>query len=160
MKRKCLCVIAVILASTSSLARAEVASPDYVMSPALLELFRSEMRSLLSGSQTIAAALPNADWAAIATTSKRMKQSYVLELQLNEEQRLELERRPEQFKRLDAQFHRGTEKLALAAEQKDAQLVAFYFGRLLEECTQCHATYAQSRFPGFSHEATNADHRH
>jgi cytochrome c556 len=153
-------VVSAFLAIAPSLQAEEPATglSGYSMSPGLLELFRAEMRELLAGSQAIAAALPVADWTSISATSEQMQKSYVLERQLTDAQRDELESLPAQFKALDEQFHRGTEKLAHAASQQDAQLVAFYFARLLEECTQCHATYAQTRFPGFPQESVDAHH--
>lgn len=130
------------------------------ISPELLELFRAEMRELLSASQSISVALPVGEWAHIAATSEKMRSSYILERKLTEAQRKELDSLPDRFKRMDEQFHLRTEKLARAASQKDAELTAFYFARLLENCADCHSAYAQQRFPGFSHGSGEARHHH
>lgn len=130
------------------------------MSPELLELFRAEMRELLGASQTISLALPVGDWASIADTSEKMRKSYILEKELTKGQREELDSLPEQFKSLDKQFHMRTEKLSHAASQKDAELTAFYFARLLEGCAGCHAVYARQRFPGFADESVDSHHQH
>jgi len=130
------------------------------MSPELLELFRAEMRELLGASQAISVALPVGDWASIAATSEKMRKSYILEKNLSMAQREELDSLPGQFKSLDEQFHLRTEKLSNAASQKDVELTAIYFARLLEGCAGCHAVYAQQRFPGFAGEPADTHSQH
>ena len=137
-----------------------VAPTGLSMSPELLELFRAEMRELLGASQAISMALPVGDWAQIAATSEKMRMSYILERKLTEAQKEELGSLPERFKRLDQQFHLRTEKLAHAASEKDVELTAFYFARLLEDCAACHAAHAQQRFPGFGDGSVGARHQH
>ena len=110
---------------------------------------KQEMLALLTGTQTIAASLPMADWRVIADTSARMRHSYVLEKKLTQAQEEELSRLPSQFKSLDEAFHLRAEKLERAAVTRDAEAVAFQFSRLLEECTECHAKFAQGKFPAF-----------
>ena len=130
------------------------------ISTELREILRAEMRELRAASQSIADALPTADWSTIASTGEQMRKSYVLEQQLNQAQRDELEALPVHFRLLDAQFHGLTGKLADVARQRDAGLVAFYYSRLLEACAQCHAAYATERFPGFSRGHHDAQHHH
>jgi len=137
-----------------------VAPTGLPMSPELLELLRAEMRELLGASQAISVALPVGDWAHIAATSEKMRGSYILERKLTEAQRKELDSLPERFKRMDEQFHLRTEKLARAASRKDAELTAFYFARLLENCAGCHAAYAQQRFPGLADGSGEARRHH
>ena len=129
------------------------------VSPELLELFRAEMRGLLSGTQAISAALPAGDWASVAATSEQMRSSYILEKELTKAQRAELAGLPQDFRIMDEQLHARADKLARAASAKDAELAAFQYGRLLETCAGCHAIYAQQRFPGFSVPAA-APHQH
>ena len=130
------------------------------VSPELLELLRAEMRELTSASQAISLALPAGDWAHIAATGEKMHDSYILAKKLTTAQRAELDGLPELFKRLDEQFHLRAERLAHAAHEKDAELTAFYFSRLLEGCAGCHAAYAQQRFPGFAGDAGDSRHKH
>ena len=84
-----LSLLAVLLGIVSSATAEDPAKTpsEFVLSPELLELFRAEMQGLLGGVQSIAAALPMADWAGIAATSEQMRKSYVLEQQLNDAQR-------------------------------------------------------------------------
>lgn len=138
---------------------APAAQAPLALSPSLLELFRAEMRELLAGTQAVAAALPVGDWEAIVATSRRMKASYVLEKNLTPAQGKELAALPGRFLELDAAFHARTEKLAEAALGRDPEAVAFHYGRLLEACAGCHASYAQARFPAFGVSPSGA-HRH
>lgn len=130
------------------------------MSPALLELLRAEMRELITASQAISVALPTGDWAQIEATSEQMRESYILKKKLTEAQKKELGSLPEPFKQLDEQFHLKAEKLAHAASAHDAELTAFYFARLLEGCAECHAAYAQQRFPGLAVQSEDSRHHH
>lgn len=130
------------------------------MSPELLALFREEMRELLSASQAIGVALPTGDWTQISAISDKMRSSYILERQLNEAQREELDSLPEGFKRLDRQFHLRAERLGHAATQKNVELTSFYFARLLEDCAGCHAIYAPQRFPDLVNDSVDERHQH
>lgn len=155
-------VVVLLPASGAPAAPPERAPADrapLALSPALLELFRAEMRELLAGTQAVAAALPAGDWEGIAATSRQMKASYVLEKKLTPAQGKELAALPGRFLELDAAFHARTEKLAEAALGRDPEAVAFHYGRLLEACAGCHASYAQARFPAFGASPPGA-HRH
>lgn len=134
------------------------APPAISVSPDVLELFRAEMRELLIGTQAIGTAVSAGDWTRIAVTGDQMRKSYILEKKLTKTQREELEGLPEQFRALDEQLHLRAEKLSQAASVKDAELVSFQFGRLLETCASCHTAYAQQRFPGFSSPAVEPHH--
>ena len=125
---------------------------DLGLSPELIQLLRAEMRELLGGIQSIPVGIATADWESVATTSARIRGSYILEQELTPAQKNELDTSlPEHFKRLDSHFH-----LEAAAVNHDAQLSAFHYHRLIETCTACHALYAPSRFPGFSEEKKHA----
>lgn len=148
-------------ASVTSAAPAEsvpAAQASLTLSPVLLELFRAEMRELLAGTQAIAAALPVGDWERIVATSRQMKASYVLAKKLTPAQEKELAALPERFLELDANFHARTGKLAEAAGARDPEEVAFQYGRLLEACVGCHASYGQARFPALGAPAPDAHH--
>lgn len=128
---------------------AAAAAGSLQMSVELRQLFQQEMIALLTGTQTIAASLPVADWQTIAATSATIRHSYVLERKLTRAQEDELARLPAEFQGLDATFHLRAEKLERAAVARDAEAVAFQFSRLLESCTECHSRYAREKFPAF-----------
>jgi hypothetical protein len=130
---------------------------DLQLSPELFELLRAEMRSLLAGIQTLATGIATAEWKSVADKSAQIRASYILDQKLTPAQRKELDTSlPEQFKRLDSDFHLEAKKLEAAATNHDEQLAAFHYYRLLETCTDCHAKYAVSRFPGFKPSAEGA----
>lgn len=122
------------------------------LSSPVMELLRTEMRALLDGIQSLPAGIATADWENVAETSAQIGNSYILQQQLTPAQRTELgQSLPEYFKQLDTGFHLEAKKLEAAAIKRDAQLSTFHYYRLIEACSVCHARYASSRFPGFSH---------
>ena len=146
-------VIGTLCAGSISAHAAEPHDPRRALplSPGLLDLLRAEMREIAEGVQGIALSLATADWHSIEETSKKIRASYIMEKKLTPAQAKELDRAlPERFKLLDAEFHQRAGRLGAAAEAHDAELVAFQYSRLMESCAVCHATYAKSRFPGFS----------
>ena len=151
----------IVVFATQSASPAEPSAPvsSVELSPDLHQLFQAEMRELLLGTQKIAGSLPIADWDGIASSAMAMRDGYVLEKKLTTAQRHDLEKLPEQFKVLDDAFHRRAEKLAHAAQAKDAEAVSFQFSRLLDTCVACHSTFAQPQFPNFRSEA-GSEHRH
>jgi cytochrome c556 len=113
------------------------------------------MQQLLAGTQTIAVSLPVGDWSSIAETAAKMKETYVLEKQLTQAQREEIERLPERFMALDEDFHARADKLRQAAISHDTQAVSSQFGALLNACVTCHSSFARSRFPGLPQVASS-----
>jgi hypothetical protein len=121
------------------------------LSPDVLNLLREEMREIAGGVQGIALSLATADWRSIEETSARIRASYILEKKLTTAQAKELEKAlPEQFKRLDAEFHQRADKLGAAAAAHDPELAVFHYSRLVESCVRCHSSFAGKRFPGFA----------
>lgn len=144
-----LCFFASYAGSVS--AQAPTGKSDLQLSTGVIELLRAEMRALLTGIQSLPAAIVTADWKTVADTSKILRGSYLLEQKLTPGQRKELSTSlPEHFKRLDADFHLEAGKLEAAALNHDAQLSSFHFYRLIETCTACHTLYAPTRFPNFA----------
>lgn len=157
--------IALVLLSTAVLGSgaafaqaASEANGDVQLSAELTQLLRAEMRELLGGVQVLAVGIATGDWKAVADTGARISASYLLEQNLTAEQTQELSAvLPEHFRRLDAQFHLEAAKLEAAGRNRDAQLSAFHYYRLIETCTDCHSRYAPSRFPGL---ASPGEHPH
>lgn len=154
-------IAALVAAAAISGARHAIAEPGEIrLSPALLELLRSEMREITGGAQVIAASLATGNWDAVHDAAASIRASYIMEKSLSAEQAEELERSlPEAFKLLDAEFHARAEKLAAAAAAHDAELAGFHYARLLETCTRCHASFAGTRFPGLAAPA-GGGHQH
>lgn len=155
-------IISCLAAGPASIYSAEecATKQNVNLSPDLLNLLREEMRAIASGVQGVAFSLATADWKSIQATGAKIRASYIMEKKLTPAQADELEKAlPEQFKKLDAEFHQRAEKLGAAAAAHDTELVAFHFSRLIESCAHCHSAYAIKRFPGFSFQ-TPLDHHH
>lgn len=155
-----------LLAGVSTTHAADAHHPEPVatagsvqVSPALLELLRAEMREIAAGVQAMALSIAIGDWRAVHDTSAKIQASYVMNRKLTAAQRAELERLPELFRHMDAQFHRQAGKAAVAAAAHDAEQVVFQYARMLESCTACHAAFARPRFRGFEPEPA-APHHH
>jgi len=135
----------------TSAAETQAVRQDLKLSPEVLNLLRAEMGEIAGGVQAIALALAIADWKSIQETSRKIRDSYIMEKQLTAAQAEELERAlPDHFKQLDRAFHQRAEKLGEAAAVHDSKLAAFHYSRLIESCALCHSVYARSRFPGFA----------
>ena len=140
------------ICSTTAYAQEPPASPnDLQLSQEVRSMLQAEMREIAVAVQAVAVSLATGNWESIETISENIRASYVMEKNLTDSQRHELEDRlPDYFKRLDAEFHARAAKLGLAAAAHDAETVAFQYYRLVESCATCHATFATTRFPGFS----------
>lgn len=164
MKTKLLAaiIISCLIAGSASIYSAEdhATKQTVHLSPDLLNLLREEMRAIASGVQGVAYSLATADWKSIEETGAKIRASYIMEKKLAPAQADELKSAlPEQFRKLDAEFHHRAEKLAAAAAAHDPELVAFHFSRLIESCAHCHSAFAAKRFPGFSSQAP-LEHHH
>ena len=151
----------VFIGSTTAYAEEHPASPDDLqLSQEVRSLLQAEMREIAVAVQAVAVSLATGNWESIETISENIRASYVMEKNLTDSQRHELEDQlPDYFKRLDAEFHARAAKLGLAAAAHDAEAVAFQYYRLVEGCATCHATFATTRFPGFS-SISPAKHQH
>ena len=147
----------------SSIAYAQeppVLPDDLQLSQELRTLLQTEMREIAVASQAVVMSFVMGDWQSIQRVSEQIRASYVMERNISNSQKKELENKlPDHFKRLDAEFHARAEKLGSAAAAEDLEMIAFHYYRMLETCATCHAAFAKSRFPGFSSEAPEA-HQH
>lgn len=150
-RRRILITLLCIAWATGAAAQhADPESPVLDLSGPLRAALIEEMQQVDANLQRIVAALPRAEWPAVAEASRNIAASFILKQKLSAEQRAELhEALPEHFLVLDARFHDTAHRLADAAHEKDAELVTFYVYKLEESCVSCHAQYALHRFPGF-----------
>jgi hypothetical protein len=133
------------------------------LSTPLREALAQEMVALQNGMMSIIPAFTSGDWALVAETGKQMEQSYIMKQALSAEQLDELHHvLPPQFLELDAQFHYLAGMLSHAANNRKPELAAFYFSRMLETCTACHARFATEKFPALAApgDGPARDHRH
>ena len=131
------------------------------LSPALSDLLRQEMNAILQGMQALMPAIVTGNWEAVADIGDRIQHSYIMQQQLTDPQRQELQQAlPAAFLELDQSFHHTAGRLAYAAQQHDAEVVNFYFYKLTDTCVACHGRFAGDRFKGLAGAAGGAEHRH
>ena len=147
------CVLFVIITSTSSVAGAESVERQVetiTLEPELLALLQAEMREITIGVQKIPVAIAQGDWETLSQTSESIRSSYIMAKSLTREQKQALKSNlPARFKQLDSAFHNRAGELAHAAEARNFELASYHYSRLIESCAQCHSLYAREKFPGF-----------
>jgi len=147
----CMLLLSMVIAATAIRAEGpEQHAEALKLSPELMGLLQAEMREISIGIQRVPVAIAEGDWKILAQTGESIRASYIMNKALTKEQAETLESSlPERFKQIDSDFHNRAGALAHAAEAKDFELASYHYSRLLESCAQCHALYAQTRFPGF-----------
>ena len=155
--------VAVLLPGSAVADESGTAPGEIQVSQELRDLLWAEMQEVAAASQAIPMYLATGDWLSVQRAGEQLRATYVMQKSLSEAQREELrEKLPGQFKQLDLEFHERATKLAAAAADKDPELIAFHYYRMLETCVACHSAFATSRFPGFSAgmEEAGEAHRH
>ncbi len=121
----------------------------------------AEMLAVQDGMKSLIPAISSGNWQAIADTARVIHDSYIMKLRLSKSQVEELHRSlPVGFLELDHSFHHSAGMLAHAAEQKNADVVNFYFFKLNEACVSCHSKFAAHRFPGLARRGDHEEHHH
>lgn len=129
------------------------------LSKELKGLLGEEMNAIQQGMMDLSPAIAAGEWGRIGEIARQIEGSFIMKRKLTPAQRDELHRAlPEGFRELDGRFHATAAMLAHVAEVRDAELASFYYYRLTEACTQCHARYAGERFPGFAQPARHHEH--
>ena len=120
------------------------------------QLLKKEMLAIENGMQNLISTIAAGDWQQTAKIGKQIQASYLMKQNLTDEQLRHLHHiLPKQFIKLDHSFHHYAGMLAHAAEVKNADVVSFYFYKMNDSCIQCHSSYAQSKFTGFSASPEN-----
>ena len=133
------------------------------LSPALTQLLKQEMNAIQEGMQSLVPAIVSGNWKDAADSGEKIQHSYIMQQQLTPEQTTELHHSlPLAFQELDQSFHHSAGMLAHAAKTGNAEVVNFYFYKLMDTCVACHAKFAGYRFPGLAtgaqHEVDRHDH--
>jgi hypothetical protein len=131
------------------------------LSERLRGLLLEEMNLIQAGMERAMRGIATGDHTAVYENGRDIYRSFILKQKLTEEDRKELHSVvPPNFIALDQAFHETAHKLAAAGRDQDVELQGFYFGRLVESCTACHARYAADRFPGLRIEPATGEHHH
>lgn len=124
------------------------------LSKELRGLLSEEMKAIQTGMMSVIPAYVSGDWAAIASTAGKIKNSYILKQSLSDSQIKELHSAlPKEFIAKDKRFHYLAGMLEHAAKNKKPELINFYFSEMNESCASCHAVYATHKFPNFKDHA-------
>ena len=129
------------------------------LSPELRALLQQEMQALQNGMIAVIPAFVSGDLGTVETIAKNMKDSFILKQSITREQMHELHSTlPEQFLKMDQEFHYFAGMLSHTANRKKLELVNFYLSKLTESCVACHAQFATHKFPGLASGKPMGDH--
>ncbi|MBT8114048.1 MAG: cytochrome c [Arenicella sp.] len=152
-------VIAISLSVAAPISHAD--SEVESLSPKLRALLYKEMLALRQGMQSIFSAHVAGNMEEVVEIATKMKNGYILNQQMTEDQRSELTTKlPQDFLQMDEKFHEYAGLLARVAEENHTELVGFYYLRLTESCVGCHSQYARHRFPAFRQQTAGTEHQH
>lgn len=131
------------------------------LSAPLREALNAEMVALQNGLMRAIPALVSGNWGEVARIGRQMRDSYIMQQALSEDQLKELHAAlPASFVELDARFHYLADMLSHAAEARKPELVGYYLGSIAETCVNCHTRHAQAKFPAFSAAEVGHEHDH
>jgi len=148
-------VVFVVLFLSAAVHAADPVGPD--LTPRLKGLLADEMQQVAVATGDIALAIAAGDHASVSQLAAAVRDSFILKQSLTEQDKKDLMSAvPAEFVALDRYFHGLAGKLAMQAEARDSELQNFYFFRMLEACTECHAQFATDRFPGFADKRAEA----
>lgn len=90
----------------------------------------------------------------VAQKGQAIHDSFILEQSLTEQDEQDLEAAlPEEFLRIDEQFHKLAAALAEAGKQQNTQAQVNTFNRMTESCVACHSRYVTDRFEGLEDQS-------
>jgi hypothetical protein len=116
----------------------------------LYRALTAEMNALQNGMSNLSIAIPAGRLKETAGIARKMKEGYIMNDVLTSEQIKQLNTLlPSGYAAMDREFKKVTEKLLWSANEKERKNVTLFFYQLTEQCVQCHAKYAQKRFPDF-----------
>jgi len=131
------------------------------LSNELRKLLQDEMKAIESAMKEIVSANANGDMKKIATLAGKMEDSFILKKKLTKKQKHELHSKlPDDFIQRDTGFHYFASMLEHVAENNKVELIGFYYSKLLESCSGCHAEYAKHKFPMFDKNVKTHEHHH
>jgi len=129
------------------------------------QLLRREMQLISASMIEILEAIPSGDWDAVHQAAGKIHQAELLKQGLSAAEKKSLaDKLPHGFIKLDHRFHYLAGMLSHVAEERDYDLVNFYFYKMNETCMACHKKFASKKFPGLGepnkHEAKHGGGHH
>ena len=114
----------------------------------LRALLRQEMRAIETAMKDMVSFIAAGNYKQTEQLASQIENSFILKQNLTQAQMHQLHTLlPEDFLQQDLQFHYYAGMLQHVAANKKPELVAFYYGQLLESCGSCHQAHAQHQFP-------------
>lgn len=148
MKQKIVVVITALFVFGGANA-ADPVGPN--LTPRLKALLADEMQQVAEATGELALAIAAGDHATVKRLASAVRDSFILKQSLTEQDKKDLMSAvPAGFVALDRKFHGLAGELAGQADTQNTELQNYYFSRMLEACTSCHAQFATDRFPGFA----------
>lgn len=139
----------------------DASNVEFRLSPELMLLLVAEMRAVQEGMMSLIPAISSGNWTEMAEIGMNLHDSYIMKQKLSKSQIEELHQSlPAGFQELDHSFHHSAGMLARAADEKNADVVNFYFFKLNEACVSCHSKFATHRFPGFIRSGDHEEDHH
>jgi hypothetical protein len=136
-------------------------SAEIHLSPGLHQLLNAEMAAIENGMQELIPAISSGEWMTVASIAQNISDSFIMKQKLSAEQKEELHRAlPALFIEMDQDFHASAAMMAHAAGMKNADVVNFYYFKLINACISCHKKFAAQRFPGLLKEGEGEVHQH
>jgi len=131
------------------------------LSAGLHHLLNQEMVAIENGMQDLIPAIAAGEWERVGSIAQNISNSFIMKQKLTQAQKEELHLNlPSRFIEMDQDFHASAAMLAHAAENKNAEVVNFYFYKLNNACVECHAKYATQRFPALAKDTDKDTHHH
>ncbi|KAA3602035.1 MAG: hypothetical protein DWQ06_07415 [Calditrichaeota bacterium] len=139
-------LIALLLTVNLALGQAK----DYKLNGEVRKVFREEMSKIDSTFQEMNHHLVRGNLISYRNCVRKIKEGFVLKSKLTIEQHKEIDSKlSKRYKSYASKFERHLRKLSSAAKKRDLELINFYHGKVLEDCTSCHKNVVSEKFPNF-----------
>jgi len=131
------------------------------LTPELRDLLKKEMRAIEAAMKTMVSVYAAGDYTTIEQMASKIENSFILKQNLTQQQMHQLHTLlPDDFLQQDQRFHYYAGMLQHVAANKKSELVAFYYGKLIESCGNCHQVHAKHQFPLFNQSVEETLHGH
>lgn len=149
MKGKLLVTVLISLAVTTAVIAAEPVTPK--LTDKLSRLLQQEMRSIQAAMGSIHTAMVTGEHETVAQNAQQIHDSFILKQSMTEQDRKDLMAAvPDDFIKLDQEFHKLAAKLAEAGTKKNTRQQQQLYSEMSRACIACHGKYVSDRFPGLN----------
>ncbi len=155
------CTLALLLTMSVGLTEESKKTGVEALTPELRGLLQQEMRAIETAMKDLVSHHAAGDFKTIEQLASQIENSFILQQNLTQDQLHQLHTvLPDDFLQQDQQFHYDAGMLQHVAANKKPELVAFYYGQLLESCGSCHRVHAKHKFPLYDQPEKPSQHGH